>query len=876
MKTRLLTTHPPDFASLVTEGIAAIREAIVDSQQHHQRYRAIQGQPHTTQPGNKTYTFQLEDNWEPHANAEIRIELDPGKPEQAMRGTILSAYNTSITLVTERPLPHTALAKMTFFEATTWLLEQLLSALRLLQEQGETSAQMGAKTFGLLPCHEARGNRQAQIATFLPDEDQTRAIEVGIASERLILVGPPGTGKTSVQCALILEHLLAGKTVLLATPTHVALDNAMKQLKQYCEQSGNAAFIQEHQVVRIGIAKELTSKDYQDITLQGIVDQQLGERAREREALQQEQSDLAATLARLARGLAPRKQRWMQQKATLQARLETNRQEHASCEMREKQRLTTIESRLHVIREEKRVKQEQQNAARQAAQMSASLLPTHSAACKACELALQSKENELASFRTSSFLDHLLAHLGGVTKQSLMAERELAQTRWEEAQQIVITHERRRDAAYILVADVGTELLILEQEAQRLLRAQQQETDDAKYLQMLATKILQDEQQLQVGQAEMGQAEMETMKVQRRYDQVTARLHEIEDKQRVVISQVIANAKVVGTTLTGITTSPYLRGRLFDVVLIDEASMVSLAVMLIAATRARKSVLVFGDPNQLSPIVQLSDKKAWPNAAYWLGTNLFSHLHITLEDADAGRKQVVFLSQQSRMVPEIAITVSQFIYGGRLKNRVAPDRIPLQLAPSPASPLLLIDTSDIDRGKGKEESKKCLTKQSSRGSSKYNDYHVGCVVQVVRLLLAQLPEREEPQIGVVTPYGAQKLRIRASLQDLCLLHLVHVGTVHSFQSVEYPCIIFDTTEGPGVPIRQFTSNTWGRDGIPHEATRLLNVAHSRARDKLIYIANVEYITERYLPQTKRYRQNHLLTHIITAISQQERIASHHL
>jgi ATP-dependent exoDNAse (exonuclease V) alpha subunit len=116
---------------------------------------------------------------------------------------------------------------MTFFEATTWLLEQLLSALRLLQERGETSAQMGAKTFGLLPCHEARGNRQAQIATFLPDEDQTRAIEVGIASERLILVGPPVTGKTSVQCALILEHLLAGKTVLLATPTHVALDNAM-------------------------------------------------------------------------------------------------------------------------------------------------------------------------------------------------------------------------------------------------------------------------------------------------------------------------------------------------------------------------------------------------------------------------------------------------------------------------------------------------------------------------------------------------------------------------------------------------------------------------------------------------------------------------
>ena len=252
MKAQLLNTHSTDFDSLITEGIEAVREAIVDSQQNHQRYRAVQGQPQTTRSGNRTYTFQLEDDWEPRANTEIQIELDTGNPEHTITGTILSTHNRSITLVTERPLPLTSLTKITIFEATVWLLERLLSALHLLQEQGETSAQMGAKTFGLLPCHEAQVRRRAHIATFFPDANQTHAIEVGMASERLILVGPPGTGKTSVQCALILEHLLAGRTILLATPTHVALDNAMKRLKQYCEQSGNAAFIKKHQVVRIG------------------------------------------------------------------------------------------------------------------------------------------------------------------------------------------------------------------------------------------------------------------------------------------------------------------------------------------------------------------------------------------------------------------------------------------------------------------------------------------------------------------------------------------------------------------------------------------------------------------------------------------------
>ena len=451
------------------------------------------------------------------------------------------------------------------------------------------------------------------------------------------------------------------------------------------------------------MSKDLVSKDYQDITLQGIVDQQLGELAQEREALQQEQSNLEATLAHLARHLMPQKQRWWQRKAAIQIRLETNRQEYASCEIREKQRLTTIETRLYTLHEEHRDKREQQKTATQTAQMATTQLSIQSATCKACELVFQSKERELASFHASSFVDHLLARLSGVTEQSLIAEREQTQMHLKEAQQMVITHEQQRNTAYRLASQLGTQLLVLEQEEKRLLRAHKQETDDAKHLQVLAAKIIQDEQQLQAGETEMSLAEMESIKIQRRYNQVMTRLNEIEDQQRLVVSQVITNAKVIGTTLTGITTSPYLRGKLFDAVLIDEASMVSLAVVLVAAARARRSVMLFGDPNQLSPIVQLRNKKAMSRAAYWLGTNLFSHLHVTLEDADARRKQVVFLSQQSRMLPEIAATVSQFIYGGRLKNRMAPDRIPLQLSPYPASPLLLIDTSDVDRGKGKDE-----------------------------------------------------------------------------------------------------------------------------------------------------------------------------
>lgn len=98
--------------------------------------------------------------------------------------------------------------------------------------QGETPAQMGAKTLGLSPAVEGRGRRQAQIATFLPNADQAKAIALGVESELLLVIGPPGTGKTATESALVLEHLLAGKTVLLAAYTNKTLDTAMKRIHE--------------------------------------------------------------------------------------------------------------------------------------------------------------------------------------------------------------------------------------------------------------------------------------------------------------------------------------------------------------------------------------------------------------------------------------------------------------------------------------------------------------------------------------------------------------------------------------------------------------------------------------------------------------------
>lgn len=865
----MITHMDSELDSMIREMVEAINQAIDDANRNKTRYTAVQGQQHTISAGGSYYTFTLEDDWEPGANTSILIEVDPDDPGRDIPGTILSTLNARITLVTEIPLPHTSLARITLFEATVWLLEKLRAALIALLEKGETPAQMVAKTFGIIPCYEGRGQPKASIATFTPDLDQARAIAIGMESERLFVIGPPGTGKTSVEGVLAIEHLLADKTVLLAAHTNMALDTAMKRLKQYCEESGNGYLIQEHLIVRIGRTKELAGEAYQDITLQGIVDQHLGQLTGERDRLQQEQSDLADSITRLSRYLAPLKEQWMEQRQGFETRLVAAQQECEPLQARERQRLTDIAMRRAALAEERRAVQEKKQVAERAIQVWAAALPAQLEVQSACQQALDSKSGELVFLRSSSTTSRLVSRLRGVTEQSLSAEVKQCRTALDEAKRVVKTHEQQRNAASLAALQAQTQISALEQEEQQLRRAREQVTPYTRRIDTLTAQITADEQAMKRGDTELAEAEEELTRQQQAYQRVIGRLKAIEDEQRAIMSRVVTEAKLIGTTLTGLTTSPYLRDRVYDVSIIDEASMASLIVVLVAAAHATRHVAIIGDPNQLAPIIKLQDERQARLAAYWLGTELFSHLKLTLDDADAGTNQIVLLTQQSRMLPAIAAPVSQFIYGGRLKNRADPNRAPLQLAPHPSRPLLLVNTGDVDRGKGRDEEKVCQAKRPPRSSSKYNLYHVDCVVQLVQILLPQLsnPAPSGPQIGVITPYGAQKTRIQNALRERGLLHLVHVGTVHGFQSVEYPCIIFDTTEGYGVPVRQFTSNRWGRGGIPHGATRLINVAHSRARDKLIYIANVDYIRQ------EPYRREHLLTKFVNYAYEQGHIDS---
>ena len=101
-------------------------------------------------------------------------------------------------------------------------------------------------------------------------------------------------------------------------------------------------------------------------------------------------------------------------------------------------------------------------------------------------------------------------------------------------------------------------------------------------------------------------------------------------------------------------------------------------------------------------------------------------------------------------------------------------------------------------------------------------------------------------IGVITPYKGQVLLLRALKKereyDEHFDSRVKIGTVHTFQGSECDIIIFDMVDcsklASGHP------NRIGQLYYGEEGERLMNVAVSRARHKLILVCDPESLLSR--------------------------------
>ncbi|GAA4384130.1 hypothetical protein GCM10023088_52110 [Actinomadura verrucosospora] len=289
-------------------------------------------------------------------------------------------------------------------------------------------------------------------------------------------------------------------------------------------------------------------------------------------------------------------------------------------------------------------------------------------------------------------------------------------------------------------------------------------------------------------------------------------LEELRELGRSAEREIIASAKLVATTLDLLRLKRPVHERRYDVVIVDEAAASVLPAVIFGVSLAAHGAVLLGDFFQNAPIVDDAERLPEGPDRDWLTENCFSYFGMRrFGDADA-LPGCVELSEQYRFGESI----------NDLANRIAYEGL-LRVASRTRSEIVFVDVD----GLGDEYS---AVHPILGGSGRW--WPVGA-------LLARavgehhLVTHAEGQVGIVTPYRAQREAIQSLLGDGGPAG-VEVNTSHGFQGREFDTVIFDLVEdGTGWMARAGAHG----DAFAVNGLRLFNVAVTRARHRLYVIGN---------------------------------------
>ena len=276
---------------------------------------------------------------------------------------------------------------------------------------------------------------------------------------------------------------------------------------------------------------------------------------------------------------------------------------------------------------------------------------------------------------------------------------------------------------------------------------------------------------------------------------------------RELEARVVDQARLVMCTLTTAYLSPLMGAQRFDALIAEEAGMATLPPLFHAAALCTGKAIVVGDPRQLPPIVQSDDDRV----RRAIGRNVFE---VTVPDP-ASSEVVAMLDVQYRMHPTIGAIVGRLFYGGRLVHRATGTEEIAARAPNPGAPVAVIDTAGRTR-----------CERSQKGTSRVN---LGSA-EITADLAREAVEAGAASVCVITPYAAQAVEIRKLLGMRRLGEVVECSTIHRFQGRECDVVIVDLVDA--APMRP--------SALLAETPNLLNVSISRARGKLLVVADVGY------------------------------------
>lgn len=282
----------------------------------------------------------------------------------------------------------------------------------------------------------------------------------------------------------------------------------------------------------------------------------------------------------------------------------------------------------------------------------------------------------------------------------------------------------------------------------------------------------------------------------------------------------INNAFVIGTTISKATIDELIYKQYYDIVLFDEASMAYIPQIIFAASLAHQKFICIGDMKQLAPISKVEE----------LHEDIYDYLNMVEDNNIVSHQWLVMLNEQYRSHPTISKFVNKQFYFSRMSDGIKENKKLIEQIvesePFKNHPMVLLDTSGF-------YASSCITLEYSR---------VNIVDACIAVITAtEAYKKTKKSVGIITPYAAQARLIRKMLKDDLgsRKYDITCSTVHQFQGDEKDIIIFDTVESyPNEKLGKLTS-----DNKNNSVNRLINVAVTRARGKLIVIGNYSYWQE---------------------------------
>lgn len=369
-------------------------------------------------------------------------------------------------------------------------------------------------------------------------------------------------------------------------------------------------------------------------------------------------------------------------------------------------------------------------------------------------------------------------------------------------------------------------------------------------------------------------------------------LEYLEREAQTLGNRLAKYVNLVCATTVGIASDDYfgdnkpLEQKQFDLLIIDEASKVTEPEFLVAATRAKRWVLL-GDHKQLPPYYDqkfdhifravnkvctekdLSILDPKPLRISFFET-LWNQLKADKRNLRSTDARCVVLNIQRRMHPDLAMFISDMFYDREYQS---PDDLEFKKEKSLGLsrfkyPVTFIEVCSPKDKPGLETDLRHMERQRALGLDQSSGFaNFAEATQVIHVLAGLLKEEavykeqdelngigdKVPVIGIISFYTGQvelirKLIIQSRLIDaieesatvlLCKGRIrVAVNSVDSFQGKECPVIILSFTR----------SNLYKNIGFVDDANRL-NVAMSRARKKLILLGDTKTFIKRSKTET---------------------------